>query len=165
MPTTSVVTNKRASSNTTSVLRHVDQLQHMSAPQLRQRWADLLGTDPGPHSRDYLIRRLAYRLQELVHGGMSRDSRQKLHAQVNASGKETSSARRTQKTSLQPGTRLLRDWRGQRYEVIVQDDGFLYDGRKYRSLSAIARAITGSYWSGNRFFGLTTTTTKQGKKR
>ena len=59
----------------------------------------------------------------------------------------------------------MRDWRGQRYEVIVQERGFLYDGKKYRSLSAIARAITGSYWSGNRFFGLTATTTKEGKTR
>jgi hypothetical protein len=59
----------------------------------------------------------------------------------------------------------MRDWRGQRYEVVVQERGFLYDGKKYRSLSAIARAITGAYWSGNRFFGLTAATTKEGKTR
>jgi hypothetical protein len=166
MATQSAVRNKRATSDTQTVLRQVDQLQRMSLEQLKKRWADLLGTDPGPHSRDYLIRRLAYRLQELVYGGVTRDARQKLQTRDGAPpGDATSTARRKQASSLQPGTRLLRDWRGQRYEVIVQDRGFLYDGKKYRSLSAIARAITGSYWSGNRFFGLTATATKEGKTR
>ena len=62
--------NKRATSDTQTILRQVDQLQRMSLEQLKKRWTDLLGTDPGPHSRDYLIRRLAYRLQELVYGGV-----------------------------------------------------------------------------------------------
>ena len=57
--------------------------------------------------------------------------------------------------SLRPGTRLLRDWHGDRYEVTVKEDGFLYEGKCYKSLTAVARAITGSGWSGNRFFGLT----------
>ena len=56
---------------------------------------------------------------------------------------------------LQPGTRLLRDWHGQRHEVVVLEEGSQYDGKTFRSLSAVARAITGSYWSGNRYFGLT----------
>ena len=78
MATQSAVRNKRATSDTQTVLRQVDQLQRMSLEQLKRRWADMLGTDPGPHSRDYLIRRLAYRLQELVYGGVAQDARQKL---------------------------------------------------------------------------------------
>ena len=105
--------------------------------------------------RSYLIRRLAYRIQELVYGGLSREARQKLAAIADGDeAKSKEPPRKRQAANLQPGTRLLRDWHGQRYEVIVQEDGFLHDGKKYRSLSAVARAITGSYWSGNRFFGL-----------
>ena len=68
-----------------------------------------------------------------------------------------------QAANLQPGTRLLRDWQGERYEVL-QEDGFLYDGKKYRRLNAVARAITGSYWSGSRFFGLTPNSKKEGRQ-
>jgi len=149
------ITKMEQTKNTRSVLRQIDELNRMNMVQLRTRWNDLLGTDPGRMGRSYMIRRLAYRIQELVYGGLTREARRKLAAI--ADGAETESAkaaRKRQATSLQPGTRLLRDWHGERYEVIVQDDGFLYAGKKYRSLSAVARAITGSYWSGNRFFGL-----------
>jgi hypothetical protein len=88
---------------------------------------------------------------------------QKLAAIADGADDDSKAPRKRQATSLQPGTRLLCDWRGQRYEVIVQEDGFLHDGKKYRSLSAVARAITGSYWSGNRFFGLTPNSKKEGR--
>ena len=168
MPTTSEVAKKRAAGRAPSVLRQVDQLQQMSLAQLKQRWANLVGTDPGPHSRDYLIRRLAYRIQELVYGGVSRDLRRKLQTHGDAlPANATTMAHRQRKRAsrLQPGTRLLREWRGRRYEVIVLERGFLYDGKKYRSLSAIARVITGSGWSGNRFFGLPAATTKARNSR
>jgi len=160
---TALVDNKsddRAQQN--SVLRQIDELNRMSMDQLRKRWKDLLGTETGRMGRSYLIRRLAYRIQELVYGGLSREARQKLSAL--ADGDLTKPPRKHQAANLQPGTRLLRDWHGERYEVVVQDDGFLYDGKRYRSLSAVARAITGSYWSGNRFFGLTPNSKKEGKR-
>jgi len=132
--------------------------------QLRKRWNDLLGTDPGRTGRSYLIRRLAYRIQELVYGGLSREARRKLAAIADgANGDARKTSCRCQATNLQPGTRLLRDWRGERYEVIVQEEGFLHGGKKYKSLSAVARAITGSHISGNRFFGLTPMTRKDRK--
>lgn len=138
-----------------SVLKQIDDLNRMKMDQLRKRWKDLLGTDPGRMGRSYLIRRLAYRIQELVYGGLSREARKNLAAIADGADDNSSKPqRKRQATSLQPGTRLLRDWHGERYEVIVQEDGFMYNGKKYRSLSAVARAITGSYWSGNRFFGL-----------
>ena len=92
---------------------------------------------------------------ELVYGGLSQEAKRKLTAIADSTNGSTKPAGRRQGGNLKPGTRLLRDWHGVRYEVTVQEDGFLYDGKKYRSLSAVARAITGSYWSGNRFFGLT----------
>ena len=148
-----------------SVIRQIDELNRMTMDQLRKRWKDLLGTDPGRMGRSYLIRRLAYRIQELVYGGLSRDARQKLAALADdADAESTKIPRKRQATNLQPGTRLLRDWHNERFEVIVQEDGFLYDGKKYRSLSAVARAITGSYWSGNRFFGLTPKSKKEERR-
>ncbi len=134
-----------------SVLKQIDELNNMSAAQLRKRWTDLVGTDPNRLGRSYLIRRIAYRIQELSHGGLPRDTRKRLKHSV---CDESTASKKQSGPNLQPGTRLLRDWRGERYEVIVQEKGFLYNGKLYRSLSAVARAITGSYWSGNRFFGI-----------
>ncbi len=140
----------------TTVLQQIAELDRMSMGQLRQRWRDLLGSDPGSLGRQYLLRRLAYRLQELAYGGLSQPVRDQLQAV--AAGSAARHGPRV-RTALSTGTRLLREWRGRRYEVVVEAQGFRYDGKTYRSLSAVARAITGSHLSGNRFFGLT------GKKR
>jgi hypothetical protein len=145
----------RGDSEHRSVLKQIDELNQMSTEQLRKRWTDLFGNEPPRVGRGYLVRRLAYRIQELVYGGLSQEAKRKLASIAESSNGSTKPAGRRQGGNLQPGTRLLRDWHGVRYEVTVQEDGFLYDGKKYRSLSAVARAITGSYWSGNRFFGLT----------
>ena len=139
-----------------TVLKQIDELNRMSMDQLRKRWTDLLGTELGRLGRRYLIRRLAYRIQELAFGGLSSGPRRELNKIASGSPpKAVAEARKRRKKKLHPGTRLLRDWHGERYEVTVQQDGFLYDGKRYKSLTAVARAITGSGWSGNRFFGLT----------
>jgi len=149
----------------TTVLKQIDELNRMSMAELRKRWYDLLGSDPGRLGRQYVIRRLAYRIQELAYGGLSRDARRELGRIANGSTpKVVAEAKRQRKKALRPGTRLLRDWHGERHEVTVKEDGFLYDGKVYRSLTAVARAITGSGWSGNRFFGLTPTTRSKREK-
>jgi len=138
-----------------TVLQQIDELDRMSMADLRDRWKVLFGTDGGRFGRGYLIRRLAYRIQELAFGGLSREARRAL--KNIADGKAVQQdlpARRRQQVGLTTGTRLLREWHGQRHEVVVKEDGFLYDGKTYRSLTAVARAITGTAWSGNRFFGL-----------
>ena len=137
-----------------TVLQQIDELSRMSVQELRKRWAALYGGDARRFSRTYMIRRLAYRIQELAYGGLSREARTTLKNL--ADGKPAQSTKRKrQSVNLQPGTRLVREWHGERYEVLVERDGFLYNGKRYRSLSAVARAITGAYWSGHRFFGLT----------
>ena len=136
-----------------TVLKQIDELNHMSMAQLRKRWADLMGTDPGRLGRQYLMRRLAYRVQELAYGGLSPQARKQLEA---VAGGKTRNGKpsKSKKTVLMPGTRLLREWHGDRYEVIVEADGFRYNGKVYRSLTAAARAITGQHTSGNLFFGI-----------
>ncbi len=136
-----------------TVLKQIDELNRMSMAQLRKRWVDLMGSDPGRLGRQYLMRRLAYRIQELAYGGLSPQARKQLDAIANGkSGRDRPSE--SKKTILVPGTRLLREWRGNRYEVIVEADGYRYNGRLYRSLTAVAYAITGSHRSGHLFFGI-----------
>lgn len=145
-----------------TVLKQVDELSRMSMAQLRKRWGDLMGADPGRLGRAYLIRRLAYRVQELAFGGLSQEARQQLAAIADGKGPKGPRAKR-RKMNLAVGTRLLRDWNGRRYEVVVEQEGLLYDGQHYRSLTAVAEAITGSHWNGNRFFGITRPAGKRGK--
>ncbi len=137
-----------------TVLKQIDELQRMSMAQLHKRWADLMGADPGRLGRQYLMRRLAYRIQELAYGGLSPQARKQLEAV--ADGKTVKSAKpsKAKTTVLATGTRLLREWRGERYEVIVETEGYRYNGKVYRSLTAAARAITGQHTSGNLFFGI-----------
>ena len=144
--------SKKLGGETNSVVRQIDELNRMPMNALRKKWSDLFGTDSGRLGRKYLIRRLAYRIQELVHGGLSRDARTRLKELAkNPNGKRKT---KREATNLQVGTRLLRDWRGDRYEVVVAHDGFVYNGKTYRSLSGVARAITGAHKGGRRFFGL-----------
>ena len=146
-----------------SVFRQINDIQRMALSELRKKWVDLFGSDPGKLSKQYLIRRLAYRVQELSCGGLSQTTRDNLRRWADNPEKIAKRPVR-EKTDLQPGTRLLRDWHGERYEVIVQDDGFVFQGKKYRSLSAIARSITGRHCGGRRFFGLQPTASKGGSK-
>jgi hypothetical protein len=136
-----------------SVIRQLNEIQRMPLPALRKKWIDLFGRDPSKLSKQYLVRRLSYRVQELIYGGLSRETREKLRAWAENPEKMTKKPVR-EKTNLQTGTRLLRVWHGERYEVVVQDNGFLFQGKTYRSLSAIARLITGRHCGGRRFFGL-----------
>jgi hypothetical protein len=137
------------------------ELRRLSMPDLKQRWRDLIGTDPPQYSRSFLVSRLAYRLQELSCGGLSDEVRQRAAEIIREAGldEEASIPGRNGITRRRPevaiaGTRLVRVWRGRRYEVTVLPGGFEFEGRPYRSLTAIARAITGTHWNGRRFFGL-----------
>jgi hypothetical protein len=121
---------------------------------LKQWWRALFNAPmPAKASRQLLIYCLAYRLQQKAYGGLSAAARQRLRALARPLAPEH---RRTRPAAvrLAPGTRLIRQWREQRHEVTVLEQGFAYRGRHYRSLSAIARVISGAHCSGPRFFGL-----------
>jgi hypothetical protein len=107
------------------------------------------------------VKRLAYRIQELAYGGLSEATRDQLRQHLQREGLDRETERAARKTRRQRkngvpviGTRIARDWHGQRHVVTVVRGGFEYEGRRYRSLSAIARAITGTRWNGPAFFGL-----------
>ncbi len=103
-------------------------------------------------SRRLLEYAAAYQVQSRAYGGLRPSVRRKLGQRLGG-GKEHAVVQENA-TALTPGTRLMREWHGRTYRVDVLDDGFLCDGKHYRSLSQIACAITGARWSGPRFFGL-----------
>ncbi len=137
------------------VLAQLAALESASIETLKAQWRDLLGTEPPRQNRKYLESRLAYRIQELAFGGLKPETLRRL--QKLARGMDGGKGRgRAVSNAARPvaGTRLVREWRGVEHEVTVKADGFDYDGRPYRSLSAVARAITGTQWNGLIFFGL-----------
>ena len=133
------------------------RLLELDLGELRQQWRALYKADASPHlSRELLVRAVAYRMQEAALGGL-RPKRQRQLRHFAQQLKESGEGRIRSRPELKPGTRLVREWRGRTYEVLVLDDGFSWQGTPYRSLSALARKITGTAWSGPLFFGLKTT--------
>ena len=145
-----------------STLRQIADLETLPAGQLEARWRALFGSDPPACQRRFLVKRLAYRIQELVHGVLSEAARTRMEEIAQEAGMDEEASipgrgRRAHKRSRElpvAGTRLVRMWDDRRYEVTVTATGFEFEGRPYRSLSAIANAITGTHWNGRVFFGL-----------
>lgn len=133
--------------------RKLEALPAFSPAELRSEWRRLYRSQPPRLSRDLLIRAIAYRIQELRYGGFSKATRRKLAALLNAPKSEGEIAPEVAQ-QIRTGTRLVREWNSRTHTVTVKEEGFTYAGRNYRSLTAIAREITGAHWSGPRFFGL-----------
>ena len=123
---------------------------------LKQQWRDLFETEPPPFNRRYLESRLAYRIQELAFGGLKPETIKRLEALGEQLDGGNTTTRRIRNDRDRPitGTRLLREYQGTEQVVTVTQSGFEWQGRPYQSLSAIARAITGTRWNGWVFFGL-----------
>jgi len=131
----------------------LDALQSMDLIELREEWRRLKGSEPPRLSRDLMLRALAHALQVEAFGDLRADANKKL-ALPDSKTPENSRAREPRSHRLFAGARLVREWHGKTHSVEVLQDGFLFEGKVYRSLSEIARYITGSHWSGPRFFGL-----------
>ena len=131
-------------------------LKTATTPELKQQWRDLFDSEPPPFNRRYLESRLAYRIQELAYGGLRPETVRRLErlGEELDGGDRMKSKRRADHGMPIVGTRLIREWQGVEQVVTVTSDGFEWQGRPYRSLSAIARAITGTRWNGWVFFGL-----------
>jgi len=134
----------------------IDALQSETTLQLRQRWKALYGTEPPPRaSRDFVTRALAYRIQERALGGLSVSTRRLLE-RVAEDVSERRRVRVAPTRKLHTGAILLREWGAVQHQVTVLENAVLFRGKRHRSLSEVARIITGGHWSGPLFFGLRT---------
>jgi hypothetical protein len=158
-------------------------LPRLSVKELRDLWKEHIGRSPPPVQKRLLIRELAWRVQERVHGGLDAETARLLKSAIRNARQTTQSAesskptRRSRRGSvsttargprvandLPPGTRLVREWRGRTHEVTVLESrtggktgrSFRYRDQTFKTLTEVAKAITGIHWSGPRFFGLTT---------
>ena len=137
------------------VLGRLAALADASMADLKDQWSALFGAEPPPYSRKFLESRLAYRIQELAYGGLKSETLQRLHAlgeQLDG-GNPIKRRIRAEERPVS-GTQLVRNYRGVDHTVTVLIDSYTWEGRPYKSLSAIARAITGTRWNGLLFFGL-----------
>jgi len=150
--------------------QHIDELRHLTTTQLQLKYRELFGQPSHSNHKDYLFRRVAWRLQAVAEGGLSERARE--HAREIATDAdlrlcapkrpiETQPAVRIADASRQldprvppPGTQLIKRYKDETLTVTVLEDGYQYGERVYRSLSAIARQVTGTQWNGYVFFGL-----------
>jgi len=138
-----------------TVLARLAALQTMPIAELKAQWRTLFGTEPPPFNRAYIVSRLSYRVQELAYGGLKPETLARLEALGDELEREDGEGKRPRYPERPiAGTRLVREYRGVQHTVTVTANGYEWMGRPYASLSAIARAITGTRWSGPVFFGL-----------
>jgi len=159
--------NRKDDRMETTVLRQLAELQDMPYPAMKVKWRGLYGTEPPGYKREHMLRRLAYRIQELAYGGLPDETKAQLERVADEDERQRqgmrTQRRKQQITHAIPGTRFVREWKGQTHEVTATEGGFEYNGRRYKSLSAIAKIITGVHWSGPHFFGFRTPKKEGGK--
>jgi hypothetical protein len=145
--------DQAAQRRATDIDTQITALEGMTTADLRVEWQKLYrGVPPTRMSRDLLLRGIAYKIQERAFGGVSLRTRRKLRSLLGAADRCGTAA--ASAATLRPGTKLVREWCGRVHTVDVIEDGFEYQGERYRSLSRIARRITGVHWSGPLFFGI-----------
>ena len=153
-----------------SVLQQLAELDTLTTKELKERWRILYGAEAPSYNRQFLLKRLAYRIQEIAYGGLPDNVRNRLNQLLDEEGYDEIAVKVADRKPPRsapgdrpiPGTMLIREWDGERHEVTALQKGFEYRGIPYRSLSAIARKITGTRWSGPLFFGLRTASTQTG---
>ena len=137
------------------ILARLAALKLMSVNDLKAEWQALFNAPAPNNSRTFLESRLAYRIQELTYGGPDKQTRRLLDLLADeVEGTLTRKGQIADPRNPVVGTKLIREWDGTAHTVTVLKDGFDWGGQRYKSLSAVARAITGTRWNGYRFFGL-----------
>jgi hypothetical protein len=135
------------------ISKQVKDLQEMGREDLCNLWRERFNQSaPDGIRKELLVRMLAYRIQELAFGGLSAQARRRLDQMTRALATEEKAS--GNKVNARPGTTLVRLWKGKTHKVVIEESGYEYNGQSYKSLSAIARHITGTPWSGPLFFGL-----------
>ncbi len=129
------------------------RLEALTSFELRGEWRRLHGMQPPKRlSRDLMLRGITYKLQERALGGLSKSVLRRISGATIERSPDT--IRKSLRVTITPGTQLVREWNGQTHTVLVHTEGVEWRGKRYRSLSVVAREITGAHWSGPRFFGL-----------
>ena len=137
------------------ILTRLAALKAMSVNELKSEWQAMFDATAPNNSRTFLESRLAYRIQELTYGGPDKQTRRLLDLLADeVEGTLTRKAQIADPRNPVVGTKLIREWDGIAHTVTVLKEGFEWGGQRYKSLSAVARAITGTRWNGYRFFGL-----------
>ena len=145
------------------LLRQITEIKTLPMDALKARWEVLIGGKPPAYNRTNLENRLIYRLQEIAYGGVAPETREQMATLLEATGHDAQGVqsrrvkqqvKQEQANRLLPGTRLVREWQGQSYQVLVTPRGYQMEGIPYRSLTAVAKAITGQHMNGWVFFGL-----------
>jgi hypothetical protein len=155
----------------TSIAEQLEELRSMTVPELRGRYAEVFGEESRSRHKDWLRKRIAWRTQANAEGGLSERALRRVEELANDSdlrlvapkagdlltgrtviGRLTTPTRDRRLPT--PGTILTREYRGRKLVVTVLPQGFEYEGTVYRSLTAVAKAITGSHWNGLHFFGI-----------
>jgi hypothetical protein len=132
----------------------IARLHWLDVKQLKMRWRRVYASEaPSGFKRDLLMRAVAYRVQERALGGLNSATRRQFQ-RIAADAQARRPLKLAPVRKLEPGAVLIREWGGLKHQVVVQEHGFSYGGQHYRSLSEVARLITGSRWSGPLFFGL-----------
>src|ERR1043165_5486363 len=140
---------------TDTVLAQLAALKTAPIAALKAKWRDLFDREPPPYNRRFLEHRLAYRIQELPYGGLKPETLRRLRELAEElDGGDPKRRRKRLMDRPIAGTRLIREFQGVEHCVTVRDEDYEYQGRPYKSLSAIARAITGTPWNGLLFFGI-----------
>jgi Protein of unknown function (DUF2924) len=137
------------------VLAQIAALKGLPAPALKKKWRALFDNEPPPYNRRFLESRLAYRIQELAYGGLKKETVERLRVLAKQyDGKPGQRCKARSDRLPIAGTRLVREWQGVQHTATIRSEDFEFQGRPYKSLSAIAREITGVRWNGWVFFGL-----------
>ena len=135
-----------------NVITQLAALRTMQAPELKVKWRELYDSEPPPFNRSFLESRLAYRIQEIAYGGLNPDILKRIEALKDGAEKYKPNSINDSRPPI--GAILVREHRGVEHRVKVLHNGFEYQGKNYRSLTAVASHIAGVHWNGPMFFGL-----------
>jgi hypothetical protein len=135
-----------------NILKQIISLQDKKLSELKALWEKMFDHVPAVSSREYMIAKIAYRIQELAYGGVDEVTKDK----IQAAAKEIKNPKAVHSKKFRPmtGTKIMKEYKGNIIEILVVSDGFSYAGEVYKSLSSIATKITGTKWNGLKFFGI-----------
>ena len=135
-----------------NIVKQIIALQDKKLSDLKVLWGKMFDHMPAISSREYMIAKIAYHIQELAYGGIDEATKSK----IQAAAREIKRPKATNSKKFRPmiGTKIMKEYRGKMLEVLVVHDGFSYAGEVYKSLSSIATKITGTKWNGLKFFNL-----------